>query len=502
VGEQPGLWTWVVISVHLGNLARVPAVLSNRRLRCMRGLHLQVVSEELLEAVVQHPGLKVINMADCSLFVNFVNGKRSVASIVSIDSNLLADVIEKTEDVRINMKSSKSLSTEQAGVIFQRISTGSSLKKFQLNFTSLRSLPSHLLARSLCQLESVELENTSLTSHQLETLFNEMKSNSKLLHLNLSDNPLSDVNPITMVSSLCKLESLSLAKTSLSTQQLNILCSTWAQSTPSLKHLDLSRNDLSSVPAKHLADIALHMESLDMSHAKLTSDQANDLCTAVGHSRNLTSFDLSYNNLSHVNWLVIQRLVAKVEKAVLDLTELTHTLTWRLFEGLPSSKIKVLSIAGVDLSAVEADHFGRMVAQLEEVNLEGTRLTPEQTVAIFASLDGPSNLHTLKIGGNKLSRVAPDQMARAVNKLRVASMDMSVSITPPGLGQWLELTVIEKLTFEQLLAVLTKSLEGTLLTSLKIGPVFNEARLKHETEVIDKATNAIKDLIIVKESKW
>ena len=22
VGEQPGLWTWVVISVHLGNLAR------------------------------------------------------------------------------------------------------------------------------------------------------------------------------------------------------------------------------------------------------------------------------------------------------------------------------------------------------------------------------------------------------------------------------------------------------------------------------------------------
>ena len=303
-----------------------------------------------------------------------------------------------------------------------------------------------------------------------------------------------------MVSSLYKLESLSLGKTSLSTQQLNILCSTWAQSTPSLKHLDLSRNDLSSVPAKHLADIALHMESLNMREGKLTSEQANDLCTAVGHSRKLTSFDLSHNNLSHVNWLVIQRLVAKVEKAVLDVTELTHTLTWRLFEGLPSSKIKILSIAGVDLSAVEADHFGRMVAKLEEVNLEGTRLTPEQTVAIFASLDGPSSLHTLKIGGNKLSQVAPDQMARAVNKLRVArlawvgSMELSV--------QWLEATIVEKLTFEQLLAILTQSLEGTLLTSLKIGPVYNEARLKHETEVIDKATNAIKDLIIVKDSKW
>ena len=72
----------------------------------------------------------------------------------------------------------------------------------------------------------------------------------------------------------------------------------------------------------------------------------------------------------------------------------------------------------------------------------------------------------------------------------------------PNYSQWLEATIVEKLTFEQLLAILTQSLKGTLLTSLKIGPVYNEARLKHETEVIDKATNAIKDLIIVKDSKW
>ena len=174
-------------------LLRIPAALSNRRLRCMRGLHLQVVSEELLEAVVQHPGLKLINMANCSLFVNFVNGKRSVASVVSIDSNLLAEVIAKTEEFKINMKNSKSLSSEQAGVIFPRISAGSSLKKFHLSACSLRSLPPQLLARSLCQLESVALENTSLTSQQMETLFNEMKANSNLCHLDLSENLLSGV---------------------------------------------------------------------------------------------------------------------------------------------------------------------------------------------------------------------------------------------------------------------------------------------------------------------
>ena len=121
-------------------------------------------------------------------------------------------------------------------------------------------------------------------------------------------------------------------------------------------------------------------------------------------------------------------------------------------------------------------------------------------MAIFAALDGPSSLHTLRIGGNKLTQVAPDQMARAVNKLRVANLawvnTMKLS------DHWPETTIVEKLQFEQLLAILTQSLEGTLLTSLKIGPVYNEARLKHETEVIDKATNAIKHLVIVKESKW
>ena len=313
------------------------------------------------------------------------------------------------------------------------------------------------------------------------------------------------VNPVTMVSSLYNLDSLTLAKTSLSSQQLEILCSAWTRSTPSLKHLDLSNNDLSSVPVKYLADIALQMESLNVRHVKLTADQANDLCTAVGHSRKLNSFDLSHNNLSHVNWLVIQRLVAKVENAVLDLTELTHTLTWRLFQG-PSSRIKSLSIAGVDLSAVEADHFGKMIAQLEEANLEGTKLTPEQTVAIFTSLDGPSSsLHTLNIGANRLSRVAPDLMARVVNKMKVVNLDMTVSTVPTGqiiYPNWPLQSIppiIERLSFEQMEAILTKSLEGTLLTYLRIGPVSNEERLK---QVIDKAANAIRDLIIVKESKW
>jgi len=500
VGEQPGLWSWVTITVHLGNLARVPAVLSNRRLRCMKGLHLQVVSEELLEAVVRHPGLKLVDMVDCNLFVSIVDGKRSAATLASVDHNLLGSAITNCEEVKMNMKTSnRGLSRKQALEIFSKIAAGSSLKRLQLSHVTLDDcLTPDLFTRSLCQLESIQLEKTSLSNKQLGALFDQMAFKSKLTHLDLSGSgslTLVPISPLKMVASLSRLESLGLGGTSLSSTQLEVLCSTWANSTPSLKHLDLSHNKLSSVPARHLAEIALHIESLNLRHSNLTSEQSNELCTAVMHSRSLTSFDFSHNNLSHVNWLVMQRLVAKVERAALDFTELTNTLTWRLLGGLPSTRMKSLSIAGVDLSAVEAKHFGRVVAQLEEVNLEDAKLTPEQVLAIFASLDASSSLHTLKIGGNRLALVPPEQMARVVNKMKVVSM--STPETPPG--HWPRLQVVEKLTVEHLQAMLSKSLEGTSLTSLSLGPVANQGRIN--TELIEKATKIIGKLSIPKESR-
>merc|ERR1719357_1327047 len=100
-----------------------------------------------------------------------------------------------------------------------------------------------------------------------------MASKSKLTHLDLSGSgSLTQVpiSPIKMVASISRLESLGLGGTSLSSTQLEVLCSTWANSTPNLKHLDLS-----TVPARHLAEIALHIESLNLSHSKLTSEQSN-----------------------------------------------------------------------------------------------------------------------------------------------------------------------------------------------------------------------------------
>ena len=60
VGEAPALWVWVCLRVRRRNIGYMPEVLDSRRLQAVRRVEVREVSEELLQAVVRHPGLKVM----------------------------------------------------------------------------------------------------------------------------------------------------------------------------------------------------------------------------------------------------------------------------------------------------------------------------------------------------------------------------------------------------------------------------------------------------------
>ena len=74
---------------------------------------------------------------------------------------------------------------------------------------------------------------------------------------------------------------------------------------------------------------------------------------------------------------------------------------------------------------MDASILAQAVTQLEEVMLGTTCLTPQQVEAIFAALHTSSQLKILRIGGNNLSSVDPDVLARGVNKLEEMAMDDS-----------------------------------------------------------------------------
>ena len=97
VGEAPGFWAWVILEVTRetrktrDNMSTMPERLGSRRMGAVRELKVESwveLSEEVLEAVVRHPLLRVVRMNETDLS--------------SVDPGLLARVVARMEEVEMS----------------------------------------------------------------------------------------------------------------------------------------------------------------------------------------------------------------------------------------------------------------------------------------------------------------------------------------------------------------------------------------------------------------
>ena len=85
VGKAPGLWAWLVLRVTRETLSSMPEVLDSRRLAAVRRIRVEDASEELLEAVARHQGLRRVDLPSNILTL--------------VESTLLAKALSKIEEV-------------------------------------------------------------------------------------------------------------------------------------------------------------------------------------------------------------------------------------------------------------------------------------------------------------------------------------------------------------------------------------------------------------------
>ena len=88
VGEAPGFWTWVRMTVTGENMSTMPERLDSRRMRAVREVRMNwrvEVSQEVIKAVARQPGLRVVEMCGPNLS--------------SVDAGLLVRVVDKLEGV-------------------------------------------------------------------------------------------------------------------------------------------------------------------------------------------------------------------------------------------------------------------------------------------------------------------------------------------------------------------------------------------------------------------
>lgn len=292
------------------------------------------------------------------------------------------------------------------------LSLPTSLTTLTLDHQSLTSFPVDAL-RSLTQLESLTITNTPLSA----LYRNSLEMNTKLTHLDLSDNQITTLSDGCFNGITRSLLTLSLRKNPLASEtNLNEI-----KQLTALTELYLSSTGLSSV--SNGANFLLNKPSLTILHLDKNALPAlgRNVFNNLG---NLKELNLAWNQLSSLDGDVFAGL-SSLQSLDLghqsggqtltlpkSLTTLTSLQTLRLSKTTVDSSVLWSRISTLDslhflfldstsLPSIP-DYAFRNLTQLKELNLNNNDLT-EITQAMLA---GPRGLETLALNKNKITTLS------------------------------------------------------------------------------------------------
>ena len=229
------------------------------------------------------------------------------------------------------------------------------------------------------KLEEVELENTSLTEHQLVVILSCLSLSSRTKKLNLSQNCLPSTGP-ALVARLTMLEEAQIADCQLSPQQLGALLQ--ATKGGSLKKLDIRGHsfktlDVSSLALAHAAE---QLEELRASRCQFSQESLEAVCEKIVGGCRLKKLDLSHVSLTSVNTGLLAKVARLLEELIVPHTFLTSSQVEEIFEAIKGqdSRLRVLDISCNRLSSVEPETLSTAVARLEVAKMERCSLSSPQ----------------------------------------------------------------------------------------------------------------------------
>ena len=242
--------------------AVVAAALANVPSLTLHDLNKQLVPAQIREVVA------AIGVGSRVLSLNLQSADLSYVPQASV-----AAAFTRVKRLNIGMVT---LSSEQATEVCRELKgKGSRLEELEVNTrrSALDTVTPSLLARGLATLTSVTLSFTSLTPAHLAELFQELaKEGSRVQHLALPNNSLSDVNPATMAAAIPALLSLNLRSCALAEEQAEAVLEEVGES-GSLERLDLSENRLARVAPTTLARALNTVTEVQVTNCSLTAEQ-------------------------------------------------------------------------------------------------------------------------------------------------------------------------------------------------------------------------------------
>jgi len=248
VGEVKRLWSSISLRVDKKNLALMPEMLCTRRLQFASFLEMKAVSKDLLNAVLEHPGLTSVRIQCMDEQRRF--GRRKVSE----------------DDAW--MKSTAVLNNQERELLFKVLEKMPRLSKLDLTGMNISSVHPSLLARALTHIEEVVVEQVGLTHQQALAFFEAIGSweNVLLRKLNLSHNNIACLPSQILSRAVHKLEEVTMYHTNVTSEQVVGIFTKLSQTGPtnlcklwigfvSMPDQSLNLTTLLPLARKHIKDL-------------------------------------------------------------------------------------------------------------------------------------------------------------------------------------------------------------------------------------------------------
>ena len=312
--EHPKFWVNMFMRVGYSNVSEV---MESRIIKLVDKIKIGILAstttvemlKKLFHAVVlsQLPQLKIIRQFSVS----------SQCDLSSIDPELLSQAVLRLEEFYVEVK----LTTDQKRAILDKIIETEELKLKRFYYEDytdgfpVDDISPDVVASSLVRLEDVGVK---LSWDPVLALFNKIASDENIKLLKLSTEVITNLSHIpadTMAEAVVRLKEIDVNDTFLTPEQVQSIFNKIANcENLKLTHLNIRRNDLSSVPVDVLVEAISRLETVDLRNTHLNPDQAETIFHKIANCEKLklTKLKIFDNDLSSVPADVLAEAISRL----------------------------------------------------------------------------------------------------------------------------------------------------------------------------------------------